>query len=51
MNLFALQDTMDEALDNMKFLRGIKRHAETLHTAQDFKLLKATLWKVMKSLR
>ena len=42
---------MDEALDNMKFLRGIKKHVEILHTANDFKLLKSTLRKVMKSLR
>ena len=46
-----IEDSMDEAMDNMKFLDGIKKQVEILLSTTDFRLIRRTLRKVMKCLR
>ena len=43
--------SLEEALDNLKFLKSIRRHVEICSNEESFAVIKATLQKVMKSLR
>ena len=46
-----MNESLDEAEDNMKFLEGIKKQVEICVLATDFLLIRAAIKKVMKSLR
>ena len=46
-----MNESLDEAEDNMKFLEGIKKQVEICVLATDFSLIRAAIKKVMKSLR
>jgi dynein heavy chain len=46
-----INESLDESLDNMKFLDGIKRQVEICVDATDFYLIRSAIKKVMKSLR
>ena len=46
-----VNESLDEAEDNMKFLDGIKKQVEICVMATDFSLIRTAIKKVMKSLR
>ena len=46
-----VNESLDEAEDNMKFLDGIKKQVEICVVATDFSLIRTAIKKVMKSLR
>ena len=46
-----VNESLDEAEDNMKFLDGIKKQVEICVVAKDFSLIRTAIKKVMKSLR
>ena len=46
-----VNESLEEAEDNMKFLDGIKKQVDICVLATDFSLIRAAIKKVMKSLR